>query len=181
MNNQRKLVLYIAASADGYIAMPGDDLRFLARVQKDGEDYGYADFLTSVDTVIIGRKTYDWVLTNAGFYPHADKTSYVVTRTEKPSVGSTHFYTGDLTDLITTLKREQGKDIFCDGGAEIVNELLRRDLIDTFIISIIPVFVGGGTRLFQDARPEQTLTLTDVKTFDTGLVQLHYQRERTAQ
>ncbi|MBD3275107.1 MAG: dihydrofolate reductase, partial [Candidatus Marinimicrobia bacterium] len=60
--NKRKLILYIACSLDGYIAAPDDDLSFLDRVQKEGEDYGYADFVSSVDTVILGRKTYDWVM-----------------------------------------------------------------------------------------------------------------------
>ena len=56
----RTLTLYIAASLDGYIAKPGEDLSFLQLVEKEGEDYGYADFIKTVDTVILGRKTYDW-------------------------------------------------------------------------------------------------------------------------
>ncbi|HUW05943.1 MAG TPA: hypothetical protein VMW01_06765, partial [Williamwhitmania sp.] len=62
MNLDRKVVLYIAASLDGYIAKPNDDLSFLSIVQKEGEDYGYAAFISTVDTVILGRKTYEWVM-----------------------------------------------------------------------------------------------------------------------
>ncbi|MOA44955.1 hypothetical protein D3C78_1673010 [compost metagenome] len=76
------------------------------------------------------------------------------------------------------LKKGDGKNIYCDGGAEIVNELLKSDLIDEFIISIVPVLVGNGIRLFKDGRPEQLLEFISAKTFDTGLTQLHYRRRR---
>lgn len=172
----RKTILYIAASLDGYIAKPNDDLSFLSLVEQKGEDYGYADFIQSIDTVIIGRKTYDWIMKQVPEYVHADKKTFVVTRTAKPSINNTHFYTGSLKELITSLKQEQGKDIFIDGGAEVVHELLKDNLIDEFIISVIPVLVGDGTRLFKDGRPEQVLQLASTKQFDKGLVQLHYKR-----
>lgn len=170
----RKVILYIATSLDGYIAKPNDDLDFLSIVEKDGEDYGYNDFINTVDTIILGRKTYDWVLKYAGEFLHADKNTYVITRTTRPGIGMTIFFTGDLKSLILKLINEQGKNIFIDGGAEIVNELLKDNLIDEFIISVIPVLVGDGTKLFRDGRPEQILKLVNAKTFDTGLVQLHY-------
>jgi dihydrofolate reductase len=102
----RKVIVYIATSLDGYIAKPNDDLSFLSVVQKEGEDYGYADFINTVDTVILGRKTYDWVMTQVQEFPHADKNAYVITRTERPGTGKTIFYTGDLKSLILKLKNE---------------------------------------------------------------------------
>ena len=176
----RTLSLYIAASLDGYIAKPGDDLGFLKMVEKEGEDYGYAAFTANVDTIILGRKTYDWVLREIGasHYDNGKRDVYVITRNERPRSGRTTFYTGDLTALVQQLKSENGKNIYCDGGAEIVNELLKRDLIDELTISVIPVLLGNGIRLFKDERPEQQLELLRVKTFDTGLTQLHYRRKK---
>lgn len=176
----RILSLYIATSLDGYIAKPNDDLSFLKLVEKEGEDYGYAEFTSTVDTIILGRKTYDWVLKEIGasHYDNGERNVYVITRTERPDVGKTKFYTGDLTELVRQLKSENGKNIYCDGGAEIVNELLKNDLIDEFIISVVPVLVGNGIRLFKDGRPEQQLELVNTKTFDTGLTQLHYRRKK---
>ena len=176
----RTLSLYIATSLDGYIAKPNDDLSFLKLVEKEGEDYGYAEFTSTIDTIILGRKTYDWVLKEIGasHYDNGQRTVYVITRTERPDVGKTKFYTGDLAELVAQLKSENGKNIYCDGGAEIINELLKNDLIDEMIISIIPVLVGNGTRLFKDGRPEQQLELVHTKTFETGLVQLHYKRKK---
>lgn len=170
----RKTVIYIAMSLDGYIAKPNDDLGFLSIVEKEGEDYGYSQFIETIDTVIIGRKTYDWVMKQVPEFVHADKDTFVITRSDKPSVGKTTFYNGNLNDLILKLKNESGKDIFIDGGAEIVNELLKEKLVDELVISIIPILVGDGTKLFNDGRPEQQLNLTDTKYFEKGLVQLHY-------
>ncbi|MBN8696217.1 MAG: dihydrofolate reductase [Bacteroidetes bacterium] len=170
----RKVILYIATSLDGYIAKPNDDLSFLSIVHKEGLDYGYTDFVNSVDTVILGRKTYDWVMTQVPEFPHADKNAYIITRTTKPSIGKTQFYTADLKALISQLKSEQGKNIFIDGGAELVNTLLKDHLIDELIISIIPILVGDGIKLFKDGRPEQNLELISSQQFETGLVQVHY-------
>lgn len=176
----RKLSLFIATSLDGYIAKPNDDLSFLKSIEKEGEDYGYAGFMATIDTLIIGRRTYDYVLKEIGasHYDNGQRDVYIITRTERPGTGRTTFYTGNLTELVQRLKSGNGKNIYCDGGAEIINELLKNDLIDEFIISIIPVLVGDGTRLFKDGRPEQQLELLSAKTFDTGLTQLYYKRKK---
>jgi dihydrofolate reductase len=176
----RKLSLFIAISLDGYIAKPNDDLSFLKLVAKEGEDYGYTEFIATIDTIILGRKTYDYVLKEIGssHYENGERNVFVLTRTERPQAGKITFYTGNLTELIQRLKSESGKNIYCDGGAEIIHELLKNDLIDEFIISVIPVLLGNGTRLFNDGRPEQQLELVNTKTFDTGLSQLHYRRKR---
>ena len=175
----RKISLFIAMSLDGYIAKPNDDLGFLKLVEKEGEDYGYAAFTGTIDTVIIGRRTYDYVLKEIGpsFYDNGKRDVYVITRTQRPPVGRTIFYAGNLSELIKKIRSEKGKNIYCDGGAEVINELLRQDLIDEYIISVVPILLGSGTRLFKDGRPEQLLEFIKAKTFDTGLAQLHYKRK----
>lgn len=176
----RKLKLFIATSLDGFIAQPNDDLSFLKLVEKEGEDYGYTAFTETIDTIIIGRKTYDYVVKEIGTSHYDNGTSdvYVITRTPSPDNGSVKFFSGNLVELIAKLKSKKGKDIYCDGGAEIVNELLKNDLIDELIISIVPILVGNGTRLFKEGRPERLLEFISVKTFDTGLTQLHYKRKK---
>jgi len=174
---KRKVVIYIATSLDGYIAKPGDNLEFLSLVQQAGEDYGYSAFIKTIDTVIIGRKTYDWVMNQVPEFPHAGMDTYVITRTSRPQAGKTVFYTGDIKELIEELRKQEGKNIFCDGGAEIINELLKKDLVDEFTLSVIPVLVGNGVRLFKDGRPEQLLEFVSVRHFEKGLVQLYYKRK----
>ncbi|MBK9017443.1 MAG: dihydrofolate reductase [Saprospiraceae bacterium] len=172
---ERKVILYIAMSLDGYIAKPDDDLGFLSIVEKEGEDYGYSDFVSTVDAVILGRRTYDKVLSMRLLI------SRTATRMPTSSLGrrGTHwfgeeFYTGSLPALVANLKAKQGKHIFVDGGAAIVHELLKHDLIDEFYISIIPILLGEGISLFKNGRPELKLKLMSTKQFDTGLAQLHY-------
>jgi len=175
----RKLSLFIATSVDGYIAKPNDDLSFLKLVEKEGEDYGYSKFTDTIDTIIVGRKTYDYVLKEIGpsHYDNGHRDVYVITRTKRPSVGRTTFYTGNVSSLVRQLRQDEGKNIYCDGGAEVINELLKPGLIDEFIISVIPVLLGEGVKLFQDGRPEQVLEFIAARTFETGLVQLHYTRK----
>jgi dihydrofolate reductase len=167
-------------SLDGYIAGPNDDLSFLKAVEKEGEDYGYAEFMSTIDTLIIGRKTYDYVVRNIGaeHYDNGERKVYVITRTPRPDTGNTTFYTGDLENLVAKLSSGDGKNIYCDGGAEIIHELLKLDLVDEMIISVVPILLGEGVRLFKDGRPKQTLQLMNVKSFNTGLVQMHYTRKR---
>lgn len=176
MISDRKVVLYIAMSLDGYIATKDNSIDFLSLVEQEGEDYGYHDFLNSVDTVMIGRKTFDKVISMGFEYPHTDKAVYILTRTEKSSIGTFQYYTGELKQLVSNLKSQSGKNIYCDGGAEIANQLMSEDLVDEFIISVIPILLGDGIKLFKDGRPEQQLELLSTKQFDKGLTQLHYKR-----
>jgi dihydrofolate reductase len=170
----KKIILYIAMSLDGYIAKPNDNLDFLEMVQQPNEDYGYSGFINSIDTIITGRKTYDWVMNMVKSYPNADKKTFVITRQKRESNGNLEFYSGDLKELVIRLKKENGKNIFCEGGADIVNELLYYKLIDECIISIIPIILGDGIRLFKRGFPEQKLELISSESFKSGLVQLHY-------
>lgn len=164
-------------SLDGYIAKPNDDIGFLRMVEQEGQDYGYGDFIKTVDAVIVGRKTYDNILSMGVGFPYPDKDTYIITRTPRPDAGPVKFYAGDLKSLVLKLTSGNGKNIYCDGGAEIVNELLKDNLIDEFIISVIPILLGNGIRLFKDGRPEQKLTLVSTKQYEKGLIQLHYTRE----
>jgi len=174
MKDIRKLILYIAMSLDGFIAKRDGDISFLSQVEKEGEDYGYSNFIETIDTVILGRKTYDKILSMGIDWPYGDRKVYVLTRTSKAGSGNIQFYSGSLPDLISSLKNQEGKNIYCDGGAETIHQLLQLDMIDELIISIIPVLLGDGIRLFQGGIQEQKLQLINVKSFGKGLVQIHY-------
>lgn len=173
----RKVIVYIAASIDGYIAREDGNIDWLSVVEMPDEDYGYKAFTETIDTVIMGRKTYEKVLSFGIPYPHADKKSYIITRTltqsPQPEI---IFYDGNVADLISQLKSESGKNIFIDGGAQLVHSLLREQLVDELIVSTIPVLLGGGIRLFQGGFPEQKFHTINAQSFSSGLVQVHYSR-----
>lgn len=160
-------------SLDGYIAGPDDNIDFLSTVDVPEEDYGYFDFVRGVDTVIWGRRTYDKLLTFGVDFPHPDKKVYVISRTRTGTDGPVEYH-GDVAQLVRNLKTGDGKDIYCDGGGEVVTELLRHRLIDRLIVSILPHLTGGGIRLFHDDRPEQALKFKRSVTYPSGLVQLWY-------
>ena len=174
----RKLMLYISMSLDGYLATKEDDLSFLSIVEREGEDYGYAQFTESVDTYIVGRKTYDVIkeLMNGSFPQSKQFNCYVITKQKREPEDGITFYSGSLIELIANLKSTPGKHIYCDGGSEIVTELLKHQLIDEFVISIIPILIGKGKRLFKEIDQTQELRLINTQSFPSGLVQLYYSK-----
>ena len=173
--NNRKLILYISMSLDGYLAGPNDDLSFLDSFMIEGEDYGYNDFTSSIDTYIVGKRTYDVVMGLIGKFPQADQYDcYVITRQKIERSDNVTFYNGDLTELIAKIREKDGKNIYCDGGAQIVRLLLKKELIDEMIISVMPVMLGGGTRLFLDGSIPAKLELKGTKEYSAGVVQLRY-------
>ncbi len=164
-------------SLDGFIATKDDSLDFLSAMEEEGQDYGYVAFKSSIDTVIMGRRTYDKVV-NMGFpNPHPDKKTYIITRESKPDLENIAFYNQDVVQLIQKLKDENGLNIYCDGGASLAQHLFSNHAIDEIIISVIPILLGDGIRLFDGVLPQKTLTLSSNKAFPKGLVQLHYQIE----
>jgi dihydrofolate reductase len=171
----RKVKLFIATSLDGFIAKPDGNIDWLSMVEKPGEDYGYAAFDSTTDTVIMGRKTYEKVLSFGIEYPHKNKQSYIITQTLTVSGHKDiHYYGGDIAELIGRLKQQPGKDIFVDGGAQLVNAMMKENLIEEFIISTLPIFLGQGIRLFEGDYPGQKLKLLASTHFESGLVQSHY-------
>ncbi len=165
-------------SLDGFISTKDDDLSWLNIVEKEGEDYGYMKFNKTIDTYIVGKTTYDTILKlTGGDLPQSSTFDcYVITRQEIENRKGITFYNGDIEELIGKLKMENGKNIYCDGGGQIVKLLMDKNLIDEYIISIIPIILGDGKRLFIGETPMVNLQLDDIKNFESGLVQLHYSR-----
>lgn len=174
----RKIILFIASSLDSFIATPSGDVNWLFT----DKDYGFSDFFAGVDTVLIGRKTYDQSL---GFEadPYPGKAVYVFSRSHPPlTKGLVNYVQDGITDLIHTLRTSPGKDIWLVGGAELTKLFLEKDWIDEIVLSIHPLILGEGIPLFPpQSIPFKTFQLQDVQSFESGLVQLCYERERTLQ
>jgi dihydrofolate reductase len=110
-----------------------------------------------------------------GKFPQAEiHKYYVITQQKLENKNGITFYNGDLEELITNLKSQNGKNIYCDGGAQIVKLLMDKNLIDEYIISVIPTILGDGKRLFKGGIQPIGLKALPSKHFDSGLVQLHY-------
>lgn len=171
----KKVILYIAMTLDGFIATKDDNIDFLKLAEKEGEDYGYLNFIKNVDTIIWGRKTYDKVLTFGGDFPYSDKKVYVLSKLRQGYDPNVEYWNNDVKELISKIKNENTLNIYCDGGSELVGELLKNQLIEKMIITIIPHLLGSGIRLFKNDLPTQNIQLLQSNSFPNGVVQLHYE------
>ncbi|MGV3489181.1 MAG: dihydrofolate reductase family protein [Tuberibacillus sp.] len=171
---KRKVVLYIAESLDGYIARKDDELDWLFKVDGDG-DNGYGKFYETVDTILLGRRTYDWILGHEkGNFPYKNKECYVFSRSETQHDNeSVQFYNGSLTELIRHLKSQDGKNIWLVGGGDLILSFIKENLIDECRITIAPSIIGNGIPLFKEGDYELELSLKGMDRYNQ-FVELQY-------
>ncbi|WP_102692298.1 dihydrofolate reductase family protein [Rummeliibacillus pycnus] len=174
MSNKRKLKLFIATSLDGYIATEDESLEWLFNVEGEG-DNGYSEFFGTVDTVLMGRKTYDWLLENtAGEYPYKNEECYVFTRSRIEDTENVKFINDPVVHFTKELQKQNGKDIWLVGGGELIHSFIKETLIDELIITVAPIILGNGIPLFKKSDIQTNLSLIRTRTFHQ-FVELHYQ------
>ena len=164
----RKIILFIASSLDGYIARENGDIDWLP----ENTASGYDNFIKSVDTVIMGKTTYDQILT-FGEYPYKDKKSFVFTRNYNQSNDKNTKFVFDVKKFVNQGFPDAGKNIWLVGGAEIISSFLKQGAIDEIIISVIPVLLGNGIPLFNNIENETKLEFVKTANHDQ-LVDLYY-------
>lgn len=164
----RKIILFIASSLDGYIARDTGEIDWLP----ENAASGYDEFIKSADTVIMGRKTYDQILT-LGAYPYKSKKSYVFSRADGNSKDKNIEFVHDAGKLVNGMISNSGTNVWLIGGAETISMFLNLGFVDEIILSIIPVVLGSGVPLFKDVGREVKLELIKTSNYDK-LVELHY-------
>jgi len=169
---KRPVVLYIAISLDGYIAREDGSIDWLYEIEGEG-DNGYEEFYQTVDTVLMGKTTYDHTFELAEQFPYPNKKCYVFSRSEQAPSPHVTFIQRDVPRFIEELKAQEGSKIWIVGGAEILDVLMKEQLVDEFIITVSPVLLGKGIPLFKENNPETALILQGTKRFGQ-FVQLHY-------
>lgn len=167
--------IFLAMSIDGFIAAPDGNLDFLDAIDHGDEDYGYYKFVSEVDTVLLGRHTYDKVMSFDVEFPHKDRKCFVFssTYTSNKSDEFVEFVNKSPAELVDEIRSGGSKGIYCDGGANLIVQLHNASLIDRYIISIIPVVLGEGISLFKNMKTAN-LNLISAKSFPSGLVQVIY-------
>lgn len=177
----RKIVLYIATSIDGYIARKDGSIDWLEdpKYALENEDYGYYDFMKTIDTTLMGNSTYQQVLGFDMPFPYQETTNYVFTKTpKKKNEPFVEFFSGNIPEFIKTLKQKEGKDIWLIGGGKLNTVFLDNGLIDEIILSIIPITLGEGITLFVGAKKlDSQFKLVSSKAYDNSFVQLHYVKQ----
>ena len=171
----RRVSLYIASSLDGFIARSDGSIDWLLPYQNAaGEDYGYADFMRTVDTQLVGWNTYAQI-TKLGRYPHEGKSVVVFSHARGGTQdGNVRFVAGDCCQFVQTLRSAPGNGIWLVGGADLIGQCLEGRLVDELILTIIPCLPGSGIRLFQPRSSETPAKLQRVESFANGIVQLSY-------
>lgn len=162
-----KIILYIASSLDGYIARENGDVDWLPQTSESE----YEEFFKSVDNVIMGKKTYDQILT-FGKYPYNNKKSFVFTRDVSLTNDANVEFVSNIEEFKTKLK-SLNENTWLVGGSEILSVFLEHKLVDEIILSIIPVILGKGIPLFQNIDQEVNLELLKTTKYNE-LVELTY-------
>lgn len=175
----RKLKLYIAISLNGKIAKPDGSVDWLESIPNpEKTDHGYADFYKSIDITIQGNNTYKQILGWGIDFPYADKQNYVFTRNEAlVNTENVDFVAKNHVDFINELKRQDGKDVWVIGGAQLNTMLLNENLIDEIQVFIMPIIISDGINLFESLPNETKLTLINSQSYSTGAVELRYKVE----
>lgn len=174
----RKIVLFIATSLDGFLADREGKVDWLAGENAENDDMvTYQEFIQNVDTIIMGWNTYRQIAEDLmpGQWPYEGMETYVVTHRVLSELEGIRFVQEDVCDLVRRLKGEKGGDIWICGGADIVGQLQRADLIDRYHISVIPVILGEGIRLFGAEGREIKLRCLQTTTYN-GITDLVYER-----
>lgn len=176
----RKVILYISTSIDGFIADKVGSVDWInGQDENDESDYGYNNFIKNIDTVILGHNTYrqiveelspkDWI--------YKELNSYVFTKKNLSDKENIKFINEDIISFIKKLKKQEGKDIWICGGANIVNQLVKENIIDEYHITIIPIIVGNGIRLFIENDINIKLRLKESKVENGIITNIYVKRE----
>jgi dihydrofolate reductase len=167
----RKLILSVAVSLDGFIEGPNGEYDWCV-IDKD---YKLTDFFKRIDTVFIGRNTYEMSLKMGGSPPGFPKfKEYVFSTTLDKVEGGAILISGDINKKVEEIKNAKGKDIWLFGGASLTTSLMNLGLVDELSLAVYPVLLASGKQLFNNIRDRHNLKLLSSKKYSTGMVLLTY-------
>ncbi|WP_323610536.1 dihydrofolate reductase family protein [Erysipelothrix enhydrae] len=172
----RKIKLFIAMSLDGYIADEKGAIDWLEPYNSIDDDT-YDLFYKTVDTVVMGRKTYEQVTEELSpdVYPYEDSYTYVVSSQDLKPRDNMTVISEDVVAVLNSIKHQEGKDLWIVGGARLVSALVDASIIDEYWIAVAPVLLGKGIALFEESINMEHLNL--VESFTKGqLVYLKYEK-----
>jgi len=175
-----KVTLFIATTLDGKIARKNGELDWLMnRPNPNQLDFGYHEFLGKVGAIVLGKTTYKEILGFGIEWPYTGIPAYVATTDPKfqPKTPDTFTLTTDLTEFVADLRQKITKDIWLMGGGQLISTFLKKDLLDRMILTLIPTTIGEGIPLFPEISKETKWALTHVEHFETGVVNLTYDKE----
>ena len=169
------IAAYIATSIDGYIAKCNGDIDWLNLASDEDEDYGFRGFLEKVDTVVLGRKTYEVALRayQTSEWPYDGKRLIVLSNTLQSVIDEATLMAKDVGGLVEGFCLDPAiKNVWIDGG-QVISQFLDGDMLDEITISVIPTILGEGVSLFT-IKKEAVCSLIDTKAYPSGVIQVKY-------
>jgi dihydrofolate reductase len=167
----RKVILGVAVSLDGFIEGPHGEYDWCLTDQ----DYGLSGFFKRIDSIFVGRKSYEMLLgLEGGIQGFPTFKEYIFSTTLDKVKEGAILIKGNIRDEVEKIKKQKGKDIWLFGGASLTTSLMNMGLVDELWLSVHPLILGSGKPLFQNMEGSIPLTLLDSKTYSTGLVSLVY-------
>jgi dihydrofolate reductase len=168
----RKVILNLAVSLDGFIEGPNGEYDWCLMDQ----DYGLTEFFEQIDTLFLGRKSYELISSTGDINHFSANKMYVFSNTlAEVQHDNVEVISGaDFVADVNAIKNEAGKSIWLFGGANLVSSFMASGLVDEFLLSIHPVILGGGKALFQSITERTGLQLAETIPYSSGLVQLRY-------
>jgi len=172
----RKIILNLAVSLDGFIEGPKGEFDWCF----DDQDYGMEEFMSRIDTILMGRKSYEVLQQQFKQQnPFPDATTYVFSRTIHSNDPKTVVLKGDVEQEVKDILKRPGKDLWLFGGANLVTAFMKAGLVDELWLAVHPLLLGSGKPLFQGITDRISLDLITTRTYSSGLVQLFYGRKET--
>jgi dihydrofolate reductase len=167
----------VAASLDGFIAGPKGEVDWIV----PDPTVDFASFYASVDTVLLGRRTYELTLQPGAPPWPAGWRIYVCSRTlDVVQHRGVVVLSGDVDSTVAALRAQPGRNIWLFGGGSLFASLLAANLVDDVELAVMPVLLGGGVPLVSPGAPRSRLTLTRSSASPSGIVNLRYEVQRAA-
>jgi dihydrofolate reductase len=179
----REIILFSAMSIDGFIARKNGNLDWLFDFDKETDNNEstevFNEFYSTIDTTIMGRKTYDQICREGHPDPYPEKENYVISKTKNEKSDYVNYYNKEIDVLISKLKRENGKPIWLVGGGILNSHFQKMNYIDRIILDIIPVILGDGIKLFEgnEILENNRYELEKVNTYKSKRIQVRYSRK----
>ena len=179
LSHKMKTIVYIGSSLDGFIARKDGDINWLTQFANDEAIHAYKELISRIDAVVIGRGTFEKVLTFPS-WPYEKKVFVLSTTIQQvPYIVSEKVTVLSMKprELLNYLSTKGFSSIYVDGG-KVIQDFLKEDIIDELIISKVPILIGRGIPLFGYLDNDLQFKHTRTEVNSNGLVRSFYERER---
>jgi dihydrofolate reductase len=169
-----KVTYYVASSLDGYISKEYGDVSWLEELNVSMEDAGYDEFYSTVDALVMGRKTYEMIV-NFGQWPYGDKPVWVCSSRKITPMDGSNLQVGNTPEEVCqAAKKINVKHLWLVGGGSLVSSFIEKKLLTNISLSLMPIILGSGIKLFGDLQSPIKIIKESHRPHESGMVQLEY-------